>query len=130
MVGVEKFEVESGSSANLSALSQGARILSYSAVGGSTRVECTAGQDAFQAGLGADTFVFRAGHGRDVVQGFQAGAGAGDVLNLAGLGTSYNDLMANHVTQVGADLLITYGTDTIKLVGVGTLHADDVTFLI
>jgi Ca2+-binding RTX toxin-like protein len=41
-----------------------------------------AGNDQLYGGAGNDTFVFKPGEGNDIVFDFQAGAGAGDVLEL------------------------------------------------
>ena len=73
------------------------------------------GNDVLWGEGGADTFVFAAGFGRDVVRDFVAG----DHL-LFGPGTfaSYDDVRA-HMAQVGSDVVITLdAADTVTLTGV------------
>lgn len=54
----------------------------------------------------ADTVVFRAGHGRDLVYGFEAGR---DMLDLGG--RDYD------ITQTGQGVLYQMGEDSILLIG-------------
>jgi Ca2+-binding RTX toxin-like protein len=46
-----------------------------------------AGNDVLRGGLGADTFVFEAGGGSDVVRDFEAGI---DLLDFTAFGTSFD----------------------------------------
>ena len=81
-------------------------------------------------GAGNDTFVFAAGFGNDVINGFDA--------NPAGGGQDLIDLTAYHLTaatfasavtiaDMGADMLITIGTATIRLAGVSGTGVNAVT---
>lgn len=87
--------------------------------------------DTFKS-FGADTFVFAAGFGKDVVNGFHAGSGTGhDVLLLdSSEATSFADLQARHaISASGHDTLIALSaTDTILIKNVSptALNADNV----
>jgi Ca2+-binding RTX toxin-like protein len=88
------------------------------------------GNDTLTGGAGADTFVFATGFETDVVQGFAAGT---DQIDLSGLEvvTSYEDLVADHMVQVGSDVVITgENGDVLILVNVSlaNLTADDFVF--
>jgi len=63
------------------------------------------GADTLEGGIGADTFYFSPG--QDQVTDFDQSEG--DLINLGSANgvSSFADLMANHITQDGADLLIT-----------------------
>ena len=67
-----------------------------------------AGNDKLTGGLGADTFVFRRGHDRDLIRDFDATDADHDTLNLSGVNTikSFEDLMANHVTETATGVVI------------------------
>ncbi|GGE23271.1 hypothetical protein GCM10011390_48360 [Aureimonas endophytica] len=81
---------------------------------------------------GADTFVFGQGFGKDVVKGFEAGSGTGhDVLAFDdSLVSSFSELQT-HMTKLGGDTLLSFGTDTLLVKGVApaALTADDVHFI-
>lgn len=93
-----------------------------------------AGADLLIGGPGGDRFDFiGAGFGADRIAGFVAGAGAGDILRLAGLGGAFDSFaeIVAAATQVGADTVIDFGGgDMITLAGVqkATLAADDFIF--
>jgi len=90
------------------------------------------GNDTLRGELGADTFIFEDGFGTDEIIGFQLTGG--DVINLALVSgiTSFSDLQNNHLSQDGADAVITDGANTIRLVGIDEngLLADDFSFII
>lgn len=74
--------------------------------------------DVFK-GMGGDIFLFDKPAGRDVIQGFHAGAGANhDVIKVAS--SIVADLAHLSITAAGADTVITLGTpnDTITLKGI------------
>ncbi|KAB0678091.1 hypothetical protein [Aureimonas leprariae] len=71
---------------------------------------------------GSDAFAFGPDFGKDVVNGFAAGAGPNhDVLRFdAALAADYASLLS-HITQVGPDTLISFGNaDSVLLKGVST----------
>ncbi|KQP38311.1 hypothetical protein ASF49_04690 [Methylobacterium sp. Leaf104] len=69
---------------------------------------------------GGDTFVFASGFGQDTITGFHAGAGSGhDILRLDKAQVSSFAALQDHMTDAGADTLLTLGAhDTILLKGV------------
>ncbi|MEZ5828250.1 MAG: hypothetical protein R3D01_07640 [Hyphomicrobiales bacterium] len=88
-----------------------------------------AGDDTLTGGAGEDVFIFGDGSGNDTITDFEAGAGAGDVLDLLdfGFGTFANVVAA--ATDIGSDLLIQLdGDDSVTLLGVNVadLDQDDV----
>ncbi|MCC1495091.1 calcium-binding protein [Cognatishimia sp. F0-27] len=91
-----------------------------------------AGWDEMTGNDGADTFVFSAGSGYDRITDFNAAEG--DQIDLSGMNTvtSYFDMMANHIAQNGADVIIRgnngEGTLRIEDVTIDTLNADDFLF--
>ena len=98
--------------------------------GGNDTLNGMGGNDTMNGGAGNDTFVFAAGFGNDVINGFDA--------NPAGGGQDLIDLTAYHLTaatfasavtiaDMGADMLITIGTDTIRLAGVSGTGVNAVT---
>jgi len=72
------------------------------------------GNDVLIGGADKDEFHFARGTGMDVISDY---AWANDMIYLDGLkgATDYADMMANHVSQKGNDLWITYGDDVIIL---------------
>ena len=90
------------------------------------------GADTLSGDSGDDLFVFGDGHGSDVVQDFQAGAGSEDRIDLRGVtAVSDFDELLGMATQTSADTVLDFGDgDTITLIGVdrGALHADDFVF--
>jgi Ca2+-binding RTX toxin-like protein len=87
------------------------------------------GHDTLEGGVGNDVFVFTTGDGLDTVADFQVGADFIDISSLAAI-TDFVDLTANHMAQLGADLLIESGSgDQIVLVGVYVGDLSESTFL-
>jgi Ca2+-binding RTX toxin-like protein len=71
------------------------------------------GNDILTGGSGGDTFSFAPSGGHDHITDF---ASAEDSISLAGFGiASFNDLKNHHMDNVGADLVITLGSDTLTL---------------
>ncbi|MFJ3373466.1 polyurethanase [Pseudomonas sp. NPDC086112] len=75
-----------------------------------------AGNDLMESGGGVDTFLFSGAFGQDRVVGYQAN----DKLVFLGIqGVAPNDDYRAHATAVGQDTLLTFGSDSVTLVGVG-----------
>lgn len=72
------------------------------------------GRDILSGGSDTDTFVFKTGFGQDIVKDFVSGQ---DHIDLSGAGkiSSFNDLLQNHITVSGDDLVIHNGNDTLTL---------------
>ncbi|MCQ0990429.1 beta-propeller fold lactonase family protein, partial [Jiella marina] len=95
---------------------------------GSDMLEGGSGNDRLTGGLDGDTFVFANGFGRDTITDFDA-LGNSERIDLSAVTaiTDFADLSANHLTQVGANAVITDGTNTLTLsnVDIGDLDAND-----
>ncbi|MDR6915484.1 Ca2+-binding RTX toxin-like protein [Pseudomonas sp. 3296] len=75
-----------------------------------------AGNDVMESGGGVDTFLFSGSFGQDRVVGYQAN----DKLVFLGVqGVVANDDFRAHATTVGHDTVLTFGGDSVTLVGVG-----------
>ncbi|MBL0373109.1 hypothetical protein JJB09_13825 [Rhizobium sp. KVB221] len=87
------------------------------------------GNDILAGGAGADTFVFAKGSGQDTIMDFEKGH---DRIDLRGWDdvSSFADLKAHHLTDIGPDLVIQSADDrlTIKLTNLADLHASDFSF--
>jgi Ca2+-binding RTX toxin-like protein len=74
------------------------------------------GNDLMESGGGVDTFLFSGAFGQDRVVGYQAN----DKLVFLGVqDVAPNDDFRAHATAVGQDTLLTFGSDSVTLVGVG-----------
>jgi Ca2+-binding RTX toxin-like protein len=92
-----------------------------------------AGADWMTGGMGADTFVFATGSGRDRITDFDTIGNGHDVVDLQGLLNiaGLDDLWANHLRQVGADVLvISDRADVLRLQNVTLADLDARHFLI
>ncbi|RKS27591.1 hemolysin type calcium-binding protein [Pseudomonas sp. WPR_5_2] len=75
-----------------------------------------AGNDLLESGGGIDTFLFSGAFGHDRVLGYQAN----DKLVFLGVqGVAPNDDLRAHATAVGQDTVLSFGNDSVTLVGVG-----------
>ncbi len=95
---------------------------------GSDRLEGLAGADVLFGGLNGDTFVFSAGHGRDIVRDF---VNSSDIIDLSATAIgSIGEALANAVQTRAAVVLTTGSGDAIVLRGVtlGQLDAGDFIF--
>lgn len=84
-----------------------------------------AGNDLLESGGGADTFLFNGAFGQDRVVGYTAD----DKLVFLGVqGVLPGDDFRAHASAVGQDTVLTFGGDSVTLVGValGSLSADGV----
>lgn len=81
----------------------------------------------------SDAFIFQPAFGKDVVKGFSAGSGSNhDVLRFDDRLVSDFTALAEHISQVGSDTLISFETgDSILLKGVASsaLTAENVQFV-
>ena len=93
---------------------------------GDDTLEGGADRDLLNGGAGSDEFVFAAGSGRDVVNGFAAGIGTGDVLVFRGTFASVAEVLAATRDVVGGTspfgaaftgAVVTRGADEIWLAG-------------
>ncbi|WP_207099626.1 calcium-binding protein [Paracoccus shandongensis] len=91
---------------------------------GNDRLEGGAGNDILSSGTGIDSFVFRAGSGRDRITDFVDGT---DKIVFAAGPHDMSDL---RILDQGADTVIRFGSDQITLVNVDhrLLGQDDFTF--
>ncbi len=83
--------------------------------------------DLTRVTTGHDVFVFSANNGNDTIHDFRHGE---DKIELQGVGVaSFDALMAaSHLSQDSANSVITFGTNTITVVGVTELTAADFMF--
>jgi Ca2+-binding RTX toxin-like protein len=88
------------------------------------------GDDVLIGGGGNDTFDF--GPGDDIeIQGFQAGAGSEDRIDLSRFGSAIDfDWVTAHAQQVDGNVVLDLGGQEMTLadVGLDALHADDFVF--
>ena len=77
------------------------------------------GNDLMASGGGSNTFLFSGDFGNDKVIGFQS-TDKLVFLGVDGVGQSYD--YREHATAVGNDTLLTFGDDSVTLVGVGLDH--------
>ncbi|GBD48808.1 calcium-binding protein [Methylopila sp. Yamaguchi] len=98
---------------------------------GNDRLIGDAGNDVLIGGEGRDVFQFAAGFGKDRINDFEAGPGAGDRISFASsIFDSFADVLAA-TTDSGANAVIRVdANNTITLLGVhaADLHANDFLF--
>ena len=90
-----------------------------------------AGDDLLEGGVQADQFIFAGAFGNDTITDFAATNNA-ERINLSAVGaiSDFQDLIENHMNQVGADVVIDDGLgNTITLVGVTLSDLDSVDFV-
>ncbi len=80
--------------------------------------------DLSQVTTGQDVFVFSAGNGQDNIHDFRHGE---DKIELKGLVANF-DALGTHITATPTDTVITFGTNTITVIGVTDLSAADFLF--
>ncbi|MGH8347006.1 MAG: peroxidase family protein, partial [Pseudomonas sp.] len=91
------------------------------------------GNDVMSGGFGNDTFVFAAaGFGNDTILNFGATLAAEqDLLNVTGLGITSATFAANvSIAADGADTVVGFGADSIRLVGVSSAAVDQTDFIL
>ena len=76
-----------------------------------------AGSDTLYGGAGEDKFVFQTGDGVDTIMDFDVNFLSYDRIKLAGLAsiTDWDDLVANHMTQDGNDVVIDGGDGDVLI---------------
>lgn len=79
-----------------------------------------AGDDTMKGGNGSDVFVFRRGHGDDVIQDFQNNV---DKLDLRFFGLTATTLKNDHAKASGTGVLI-----DLRALGGGTIQVDGLTY--
>jgi Ca2+-binding RTX toxin-like protein len=97
--------------------------------GGNNRLSGGLGDDDLTGGKGSDIFVFKDNFGRDTIHDFAPGTDRIDLSDFSGV-KNFADLMANHASKSGNDVIIHAGTDHLILdhVAKGDLHASDFIF--
>jgi Ca2+-binding RTX toxin-like protein len=90
------------------------------------------GNDRLKGGANADIFQFSGELGKDVVVDFHTEGDSHDFIDLSATTVSdFDDLMKNHATQQGDDVVIDtlgHGTITLKHVDINNLTADQFIF--
>jgi len=90
-----------------------------------------AGNDTLTGGVNGDTFIFADGFGQDTITDFEEFNNLEKIdLSAVTAITDFADLAANHLTQSGANAVITDGANTITLnnVNIADLDANDFIF--
>ena len=101
--------------------------------GSSDTLDGGTGNDTLAGEAGADTFIFADGFGIDVITDFDEFSAAEVIdLSLVSAITDFADLQANHLSQNGANAVITDGANSITLnnVLIADLGADDFDFVV
>ena len=118
---------EIDSAGNVTAKSSGAAILGSSR---SNNLSSTAGDDLLVGNGGSDTFVFNANFGKDVIKDFDATGRSHDVLEFSKSVFDSFASVLNHASQLGQDVVISAGSDTLTLKNtkLGALDSHDFHF--
>jgi Ca2+-binding RTX toxin-like protein len=94
--------------------------------------ETFSGNDRLTGRGGSDQFSFSTGCGRDTITDFQASGSHHDIIALSGLNSIINfaDMIKNHISENGDDVVIKAGSDSIilKNVSIGDLSVSDFIF--
>lgn len=98
---------------------------------GKDRLDGGLGKDVLSGGAGVDTFVFLSGGGKDRILDFDAVGRVHDVLDVSGWKAlaDFSDLIKNHASQVGDNVVIAAGSDSITLEHVSLRSLDRADFL-
>jgi len=94
--------------------------------GGRDTLDGGTGNDTMTGGWFSDVFAFADGFGADVITDFDAN-NLNERIDLSGVTaiTDLMDLVSNHMTQVGSDVVITDGSNTITIEGVSLAEMSD-----
>lgn len=87
------------------------------------------GNDDLYGGGDTDHFVFERNFGADKIFGF--GVHVNETIDFSDVHeiTDFADLAANHLTQIGSDVVITAGTNTLTLIDRSTTDLDALNFV-
>ncbi|HMM88329.1 Ig-like domain-containing protein [Bradyrhizobium sp.] len=118
---------EVDSTGNVVAKSSGQAILGSSF---SNKLASTAGDDLFVGNGGTDTFAFAANFGNDVIRDFDAVGRRHDVVEFSKSEFDSFASVLSHASQVGQDVVISAGSDslTLKNTKLSTLDSHDFHF--
>ena len=77
-----------------------------------------------------DTFVFASNFGHSTVQGFTVAGSGQDIIQFSKTVFDSFASVLSHASQVGQDVVISSGSDTLKLLNtkLGALHSSDFHF--
>jgi hypothetical protein len=97
---------------------------------GSNTLKSTSGNDILVGGGQSDTFVFAANFGRDVIKDFAVGGSAQDTIQFSKTVFDSFASVLSHASQVGQDIVISTGSDTLTLknIKLGALNSNDFHF--
>ena len=97
---------------------------------GSNTLTGTGGNDLFVGNGHPDTFVFAPNFGNEVITDFKAGGHAHDVIQFSKSVFDSFASVLSHASQVGQDVVISSGSDTLKLLNtkLGALNSHDFHF--
>ena len=89
------------------------------------------GNDTLFGSINADVFVFEDGHGDDQIADFHANNDSEKIdLSSVTAITDFSDLMDNHITQTGGNVVIDTGSgNSITLIGVNLADLDTADFM-
>lgn len=83
---------------------------------GEDRLDGGKGADILTGGAGSDTFVLKAGYGRDTVTDFTVSGSGHDIVDLSTFDVdSFSELKSDHFSKRGSDVVITFGSDSLVL---------------
>ncbi|WP_430649563.1 Ig-like domain-containing protein [Bradyrhizobium murdochi] len=82
---------------------------------GSNTLKSTSGNDILVGGGQADTFVFAVNFGRDVIKDFAASGSPQDTIQFSKTVFDSFASVLSHASQVGQDIVISSGSDTLTL---------------
>jgi hypothetical protein len=121
---------EVGNTGHVVATSSGAAIMAAS---NTSTMTGTGGNDFLYSGSSnlSDTFVFASNFGNSAIQGFSAGSGSGhDVIQFSKSVFDSFATVLSHASQVGQDVVISSGNETLKLLNtkLSALNSQDFHF--
>jgi Ca2+-binding RTX toxin-like protein len=97
-------------------------------MGGADTLEGAKGNDILTGGPGGDTFVFKNGSGRDIITRLEIALNIIDLTGVSAI-SGLSDLKKNHAQKDGADLVLSWNSDEVRIRGAGNADLDDIQFL-